>query len=109
MPSGKLAAQAGHAYTDALMDALDKNPELVSNYRNLDKGGSKVTLKSKNLNQLLNAYEQAKAEGLPVALIVDANHILPPHFDGSPIITAIGIGPVTKAQVSHITKKFRCV
>jgi len=109
MPPGKLSAQAGHAYTDALMVALEQSPDVVNNYRDLDKGGSKVTLKSKNTNQLLTAYKKLIALNIPCALIVDQHHILPPHFDGSPVITALGIGPCTKEQCREVTKKFNCV
>lgn len=109
MPAGKLAAQAGHAYTDSLMNALKSHPDNVEKYRNLQSGGSKVTLKCKNEMQLIKAYIQAKSEGFPCALIVDQGHILPPHFDGSPIITALGIGPCKKEDIKHITKKFQCI
>lgn len=109
MPVGKLAAQAGHAYTDALMEAQHSHPEKVKHYRNRQSGGSKVTLKAKNEDHLLKAYAQAIEAGLPCSIIVDQDHILPPHFDGSPIITALGIGPCTKEEIRHITKKFQCV
>lgn len=109
MPSGKLAAQAGHAYTDSMMVALETKPELIANYRNESKGGSKVTLKIKNQNQLLRAYNEALLAGIPCSIVVDREHVLPPHFDGSPIITAVGIGPCTQAQAKHITKRCNCV
>lgn len=109
MPPGKLSAQAGHAYTDSLADAERIDPETVNAYRHAGKGGSKVTLKAKNVNQILKAYKAALEAGLPCALIVDAHHLLEPHFDGNPIITALGIGPCTREQCRHITKKFNCV
>ena len=109
MTPGKLAAQAGHAYTDALMQAQDVDPELVARYRQAGKGGPKVTLKAKNLNQLLRAYNEAREAGLPCAVIVDQNHVMPPHFTGEPIITAVGIGPCTKEQCRQITKRYQCV
>jgi PTH2 family peptidyl-tRNA hydrolase len=109
MPPGKLSAQAGHAYTDSLDDAEAIDPERVSAYRNAGKGGSKVTLKARNVNQILKAYKAALEAGLPCALIVDQHHVLPPHFDGKPIITALGIGPCTRDECRHITKKFNCV
>lgn len=109
MPAGKLAAQAGHAYTDSLMAAMEQSPLLVTNYRNETKGGSKVTLRAKNENQLLRAYNEAREAGLPCTIVVDREHVLPPHFDGSPIITAVGIGPCTQEQVRHITKRYNCV
>lgn len=68
--------------------------------------GTNVVLKSKNLNQLERAYREAKAAGIPCVLIEDEGHVMPPFFDGSPIITALGIGPATREQVQHITKKF---
>ena len=109
MPSGKLSAQTGHAYTDSLFNAMISDPERALAYRDRTRGGSKVTVKAKNVTQLLKAYNAAKAAGIPCSLIVDQHHILPPHFDGNPIITAVGIGPCTKEECREITKKFRCI
>jgi len=109
MPTGKLSAQTGHAYSDSLAFAAENHPLLYKNYRNHLLGGSKVTLKSKNINHLIKAYNQAMAEGIPCAIVVDREHILPPDFNGEPIITALGIGPCTKEKVKHITKKFQCL
>lgn len=109
MPIGKLSAQAGHAYDYALRIASKENPENYQNYFNDDLGGSKITLKAKNESQIIKAYNQALESGIPASIVVDRNHILPPHFDGKPIITALGIGPCSKTQVRHITKKFQCL
>ena len=109
MPAGKLAAQAGHAYTDSVLDCLDKFPELVQRYRDGDNAGSKATLQAKNEFALLKAYKACKDAGLPCALVVDQNHIMPPHFDGSPIVTALGIGPISRAEAKPFVKKFKCV
>jgi PTH2 family peptidyl-tRNA hydrolase len=109
MPTGKLSAQAGHAYTDTLSLAHEQTPERYDNYRNDALGGSKVTLKAKNENQLITAYNKTLELGIPCSVVVDREHILPPHFDGSPVITALGIGPCTKSEIQSITKKFNCV
>jgi PTH2 family peptidyl-tRNA hydrolase len=109
MPPGKLAAQAGHAYTDVLDLAQKSSPEIALRYRNRENGGSKVTLKAKNTNQLIKAYEDLIDLGIPATLVVDQGHILPPHFNGNPIITALGVGPCTQFEVKQITKKFQCV
>jgi peptidyl-tRNA hydrolase len=109
MPVGKLSAQAGHAYTDALKNAHKNNPKAYDNYFNSDLGGSKILLKSKNDNQLIAAYNKAIELGLPCSIIVDRHHIMPPHFDGSPIITALGIGPCLRSEAKQITKKFQCL
>jgi PTH2 family peptidyl-tRNA hydrolase len=110
METGKLSAQSGHAYTDVLDFASKADPERVTGYRNLNTGGSKVTLKARNENQLIRALNEAKLAGIPAVPVVDANHVIPNSpFDGSPIITAIGIGPCTQDEVRHITKRFNCV
>lgn len=109
MPAGKMSAQAGHAYGDVLDLATEVAPERKAKYRNRATGGSKVTLEAKNLNHLLRAYHEALAAGIPAVVIVDQNHILPPSFNGDPVITAIGIGPCTQAESRPITKRFQCL
>jgi peptidyl-tRNA hydrolase len=109
MPAGKLAAQAGHAFGDSFAQAQILQPKVAQDYRNPARGGSKVVLRAKNQQQLIKAYAQALELGVPCALIVDQHHILPPHFTGQPVITALGLGPCTKDQARAITKKFQCV
>lgn len=109
MPAGKLAAQAGHAYTDSLFECLDERPELAARYRRGDNAGSKAALKAKNEAALLRAAEECREAGIPHSLVRDSNHVLPPHFDGSPIVTALGIGPVSRREARWITKRFGCV
>jgi PTH2 family peptidyl-tRNA hydrolase len=109
MPPGKLAAQAGHAYTDALWACLDQSPDTALAYRHNGIGGSKVTIQAKNLGQLERAARECAEAGIPHAMVTDAEHVLPPFFTGDPIVTALGIGPVTRAQCRHITKRFQVV
>jgi len=108
MPPGKLAAQAGHAFTDALFVCLDLNPDRAMAYRR-GCGGSKVVLSANNESALLRAAAECREAGIPHALVVDHGHVLPPHFDGSRIVTALGLGPVTRAEARKITKRFSCV
>jgi len=68
--------------------------------------GTNVCLVAKNENQLIQAYDAAIAAGLNAVKIIDEHHIMPPYFDGRPILTAIGIGPARRSQIHHITKKF---
>lgn len=107
MPAGKLSAQAGHAYTDALCAALDTDPELFWSYRRNGIGGSKVTVLAKNEAALHRALAEAQAAGIPAALITDEGHVLLPHFTGAKVITALGLGPGTKSDLRFITKRFR--
>ena len=109
MRPGKLSSQAGHAYTDALWACLDQDPGKALAYRREGAGGSKVTLEAPNLGQVERAARECAAAGIPHAIVVDAVHLLPPHFDGTPVVTALGIGPCTRAECRAITKRFRCV
>lgn len=104
-----MSAQTGHAYSNVITYAKDLYPERYNLYRTDKITGSKVTLKAKNINQLIIAYEKAIEADIPAVLVVDQEHILPPDFKGQPIITALGIGPCTKEEVKFITKKFQCV
>jgi peptidyl-tRNA hydrolase, PTH2 family len=108
MPPGKLSAQTGHAYTDTLCKALD-NPETARRFWDYRRGngGSKVTLLAKNEAALHRILAEADAAGIPAALITDEGHILLPHFDGSRVVTAVGVGPCTKAECRHFLKKYR--
>lgn len=108
MPPGKLASQAGHAFTDSLTLALDTDPDRFHSYRQ-NGGGSKVVLKAKSDTQLINAYNKIKETDIPCVMIVDQVHVMPPHFDGQPIITALGIGPCTREEINEYTRRFNCV
>lgn len=105
MSGGKLASQAGHAFK-MLTKQLHDDTELFNNYFADGDIGTNVVLRAKNLNQILLAHDKALAAGIPCSLISDQGHIMPPHFDGKPIITALGIGPATRDDIQHITKRF---
>lgn len=108
MEPGKLAAQAGHAFTDALWSCIKTNPNLAHAYQE-GPGGSKVVLKAKNLHQLKRAARECAEAGIAHALFEDRDHVCLPHFDGSPVITALGVGPCTYAEAYHIMKRFSAV
>lgn len=105
MTAPKMASQVGHAYTDAHDAAKLLRPEITAQYRGTGHG-TKVLMYAKNEGQLIRAYEGAVAAGLPCVLVIDRGHVMPPHFDGDPIITAVGIGPVYKDEAAHITKRY---
>lgn len=105
MPPGKLAAQCGHAYVNAHDEARLLRPQITAGYKGTG-NGTKICMYAKNQGQLLRAYKEAKEAGLPCSLIIDRGHVLPPFFDGQPIITAVGIGPVYDDEIAHITKRY---
>lgn len=105
MPPGKLSAQTGHAFTLAYEAALVKDPNLCAQYKGTG-NGTKLTMYAKNLGQLLRAYREMLDQGIPCALIIDRGHILAPHFDGKPIITALGIGPTYRDAIEKTLKRY---
>lgn len=98
MSSGKVASQAGHAFLDAYLQALDLTPNEAVEYKT-DHHGIKVCLAVSSLDDLLKAEFKAKQIGLPHALIHDLGYTC---FEGQTTITALGIGPVRKDQIKSI-------
>jgi len=108
MTAGKMAAQAGHAYLDTFQQCQEHDTARAEEYSQ-DGHGTKIALYAKNESQILQLYESAKLSGLPCALIIDSGHIMLPHFDGNPIITALGIGPARRSEIHHLTKKLHLI
>lgn len=109
MKPGKLASQACHAAKNCVLMAQQLDPELLRVYQGPDFIGTQIILKAKNEHALRRAHDEAQAAGLITSLIIDKDHIMLPHFDGSPIVTALGIGPCTREQAHAITKRFGAV
>jgi len=109
MPPGKMASQACHAAKNCAILASQTNPDLLRLYQGPSFLGTQVILRAKNEFALQRAYREALEAGLIASLIIDEHHIMLPHFDGSPVTTALGIGPCTKEQADFITKRFELV
>ena len=102
MTPGKAASQAGHAFVDAIEGAPR---ELVDAFR--AGGGTKVVLSAPDFKSLHRAYDAAVVAGFPAALVVESGHVMLPVFDGSPVVTGVGFGPVTRAAARPICRKFK--
>ncbi len=100
MPPGKMVAQAGHAFLEAY---LASDPERAHDYRSTSVG-TKVVLTG-SLLQLQNAAFECERLGIPHSLIEDSGHVCPPDFDGSPVVTALGIG--IDPEAGRVTKRFQ--
>lgn len=105
MPPGKLAAQCGHAFTRAYENACKADPSIAERYKGTG-NGTKICMYAKNQGQLLRAYREMLEQGIPCELIIDRGHVLPPHFTGEPIITALGIGPVYRDEIANTLKRY---
>lgn len=109
MSPGKLAAQAGHAFLDSFLSCQASDPARARTYR--DPGhGTKVVLAARDVAQLEFLLNQASDAGLPCALIIDSGHVMPgTSFDGSSVVTALGLGPATRGEVEHLIKRLALV
>ena len=101
-----MAAQAGHAYLGAFLDALTVCPQTALAYAKCSPG-TKICLVAHDEDHLLSLYKKARDENLPAALIYDSGHILLPHFDGGERLTAVGVGPATRETLRNITSKLK--
>ena len=39
--------------------------------------------------------------------IIDRDHVELPHFDGSPVLTALGVGPIARADIPSFMRKLK--
>lgn len=101
MSDGKLIAQAGHAFLDAILKVgSSQDPELLEAreaYLGLSPG-TKITLDGGSLADMEMLIERLAHAGIPHIPIIDEHHVELPDFDGSPVLTAIGIGPLFRHQ-----------
>lgn len=94
MGKGKLASQVAHASLEAC-EISDK--EIREKWKK--EGAKKVVLKVENLEKLLEIYEKAKKNGLPVVIIRNAGKTQVEKGE----ITCIGIGPEKEEKIDKIT------
>jgi peptidyl-tRNA hydrolase len=106
MSPGKIASQAGHAYLGA---AVQADPAILSEYHADFPGspGTKVCLQTSSVEKIKEAMIKAQQAGIPHFLVIDSG--CPTFHDGKPIITALGLGPARRAEISNITRKFQLV
>jgi PTH2 family peptidyl-tRNA hydrolase len=104
MTPGKIASQAGHAYVGAFTNCKDSH--LIAEYHNEfpRSPGTKICLHG-DLVQIYQAQFEAEQAGISNFLVVDSG--CSNFYGGQPIVTALGLGPATKEQIQHITKKFK--
>jgi len=104
MSSGKTIAQAGHAYTETLIQALSTDPESALAYMRLSPG-TKIALDGGPEQILRHLFEKCTERGVPCRIVVDSGHVELPDFDGSPVVTALGIGPVSHKVARKILSR----
>ena len=98
MNTGKVASQAGHAFLDAYLLALESDPARCAAYRAV-RHGTKVVLAA-GIERILRVHARARELGLPCALIIDEG--CPGFFEGKPTLTALGAGPLTRSEANKL-------
>lgn len=108
MSEGKANAQSGHAYVDALLLSLShNNPDIraaAERYAALTPG-TKICLDGGSLERLEQLSVELELAGIPHVRIIDQGHVEPPQFDGSPVLTAIGVGPVSRSDAPKCLRR----
>ena len=97
---GKMGAQIGHAFTEAIFDALERFPSQVKAYRDTGRVG-KVLLHAPE--ETLHTLSRLYKDKCGVALIKDAGLTVFPR----PMITAVGIGPIDVNEREQILKDLK--
>jgi len=98
MSKGKVAVQVAHAAVTAGEEAKKRKPDWWKAW--MGEGQKKVVVKAKTEHELMELEEQAKALGLPTALIRDRGLTeLPPDT-----VTSLGIGPCPAEMVDRLTR-----
>lgn len=98
MPQGKACSQAGHAYLMSFLAADETRRKAFHS----DGLGTKICLSASSEQQLLELRDLAHSLSLPHYLVEDTGRNT--TFGGVPTISALGIGPVLKAEVPFLKR-----
>jgi len=98
---GKLCTQVAHAAVEAVLNQLEKNKDIVEKWR--EEGAKKIVVYVRNLDELMNIYNQSISLDLNTVLIKDAG--LTQLEPGT--ITCIGIGPDIEEKINKVTSSLK--
>ncbi len=100
LPRGKLAAQVAHASLASFLSASSQSQQEW-----LTVGMPKIVLSAGSEEELVDYYQRAMTDGLPVQVIKDAGKTVVE----SGTITCVGIGPAKKEEIDKITHHLKLV
>ena len=100
MGPGKVAAQCGHAYLDAYLNAHEMDKKRCNTWKG-EHHGIKICLEAKNLDKLEQLQQICIEREIPHALITDLGYTC---FDGVATVTVLGIGPIYKSELEELRK-----
>jgi PTH2 family peptidyl-tRNA hydrolase len=97
---GKMCAQAGHAYTHAILKAIIDTPDIVKSY--LNSRAYKITLLVDTVDQL-KELQKAYDKVCATYLVTDAGFTV---FN-EPTITCLGLGPISEDNIGDDIKNLK--
>lgn len=100
MRKGKMIAQGAHASLESFMSARATDAARAW----YEGPATKIAVSVESEEELLAIAEQARAAGLPHALIQDSGRT---EFGGVPTYTAVAIGPASSEAIDAITGTLR--
>jgi peptidyl-tRNA hydrolase len=103
MSPGKTASQLGHAFLGAFTEAFHKTPSIAAAYA-ADPPGTKICLQA-SPEQIYRARMELQQAGIPHFTVIDSG--CENFFNGDPILTALGFGPVAANQTPKFIKKLK--
>jgi PTH2 family peptidyl-tRNA hydrolase len=98
LPRGKLAAQAAHASIAAFLAASEETRQVW-----LNRGMTKIVLKTDQEADLINLYDLALSRNIPAQLISDAGRTVVP----AGTVTCLGLGPASDAEIDELTSSLK--
>ena len=101
MGKGKIAAQVGHAAVECALYSEKKDKKSFDAW--YSGGQAKVILKVDSLDELKHYMQEARSNGLTVAMITDAGRTqIEPGT-----VTCLGIGPAPVSEIDRITGELK--
>ncbi len=119
MRKGKMCSQAAHASMKVIFDMMENYSGVI--FGDIINGKrlrmvpdspleqwingifKKIVVGAESLNEMVEAYNEAKKQGIPCSIIEDAGLT---EFGGNVTITAVAIGPDDPEKIDKITGKF---
>jgi PTH2 family peptidyl-tRNA hydrolase len=98
MTRGKEVAQGQHAAMRLALKIAHEDPKVLATY--FKTGETKICVRARSEEELLEIYQAALAAGLPTVLIADSGKTM---FGGVVTHTVVGIGPAPSIEIDKIT------
>lgn len=101
MGKGKIAAQVAHAAMRLGIRCQEHQPDVLHQY--LDSGERKIVLKTNDVQDLVNVFQDLVDHDFPATIIEDAGHT---QIEAG-TMTVLGVGPARAADLEEFLGHFK--